>query len=280
VVVADDPGDEPTAVALVHLGPSGVASSRVLARRLRKAGPVRIVAVLLNGQLPAPVPEDQMRALGADGVATTLDGAAQWLHGLAGDPVREPMLAAPVPEGEDERLAALARLRILDTAAEPFYDRVTERLREAFGTPVALVTLVDAQRQWWKAASGLPEDLARAREAPRDTSLCGHVAAGDELLVVEDVLRDKRFANNPFLLEHGIRFYAGAPLRTRDGHAVGSLCVLDTRPRRVTPTERRLLEIVADDVVTAMEARADSEAPASSPPAGVRSAVPTGEQAP
>jgi GAF domain-containing protein len=225
--------------------------------------------VLLNGQLPAPVRDEQVQALLADGVATSLDGAAHWLQGLAGEPVADPMLAPPVPEDEAERLAELARLKVLDTPREETYDRFTRRLREAFGTPVALVSLVDECRQWWKASTGLPESLDREREAPRETSICGHVVAANEVLVIEDVLRDKRFANNPFLRQHGIRFYAGAPLRTSNGFAVGSLCVLDTKPRRVTRTERQLLELVADEVVREMEQRA-AQATAESPsPAAV-----------
>lgn len=97
-----------------------------------------------------------------------------------------------------------------------------------------------------------------AREAPRETSICGHVVAQNETLVVEDVLRDSRFAGNPFLREHGIRFYAGAPLRTAAGVAIGSLCVIDTRPRRINAAERRMLSIIADQVVREMESAVGS----------------------
>ena len=169
-------------------------------------------------------------------------------------------MPAPVPPNEEQRLAALKRLDVLDTPREEAYDRYTARLKEAFDVPIALVSLVDDARQWWKSAQGLPEPLDRAREAPRETSICGHVVAVDETLVVEDVLRDERFAGNPFLREHGIRFYAGAPLRTRDGMPVGSLCVLDVKPRRVTSTERRLLQVVADDVMRDMQANAKTTA--------------------
>lgn len=250
------------AVALVHLGPSAVAHSRHLSRRLRKASRVAVVAVLLNEQLRFPVPDDQLKALHASAVADTLDAAAQWLEGAAASAPAQPMVPAPVPENEQERLAALKRLNVLDTAREDDYDRFTGRLKEAFDAPIALVSLVDERRQWWKSAQGLPERLDRAREAPRETSICGHVVAADEALVVEDVQRDGRFAGNPFLREHGIRFYAGAPLRTADGMPVGSLCVLDVRPRRVTGTERRLLQVVADEVMREMEARANAGTPA------------------
>ena len=248
------------AVALVHLGPSAVAHSRHLARRLRRASRVAVVAVLLDEQLRFPVPDDQLKAMHTSAAADSLDAAAQWLEGAATGAPAQPMMPAPVPPNEEQRLAALKRLDVLDTPREEAYDRYTARLKEAFDVPIALVSLVDDARQWWKSAQGLPEPLDRAREAPRETSICGHVVAVDETLVVEDVLRDERFAGNPFLREHGIRFYAGAPLRTRDGMPVGSLCVLDVKPRRVTSTERRLLQVVADDVMRDMQANAKTTA--------------------
>jgi GAF domain-containing protein len=99
----------------------------------------------------------------------------------------------------------------------------------------------------------LPEGLALARQAPRETSICGHVVAENEIVVIEDTHKDKRFATNEFLRERGIRFYAGAPLRSRNGQAIGTLCVLDTVPRTFSATERSLLQVIADDVMTAIQ---------------------------
>src|SRR5690606_4611238 len=98
--------------------------------------------------------------------------------------------------------------------------------------------------------------LAKAGKSPRETSLCGHVVAENEVLVIEDALADSRFADNPFLLEHGIRFYAGAPLRTRTGQPLGSVCVIDASPRQVTEEEKAFLGGVAEEVMTALEAHA------------------------
>jgi GAF domain-containing protein len=114
---------------------------------------------------------------------------------------------------------------------------------------------VDEYRQFWKSATGLPEDLATARQAPRETSICGHLVACNEVMVIEDVLKDKRFSNNPFLRERGIRFYAGAPLRTSEGHAIGSLCVIDTKPRTISERERALLQLIADEAMVEIEKR-------------------------
>lgn len=252
------------AVALVHLGPSGVAHARQGLRRVRRASRAARLAIFLNDQLPAPVTEEQAKSLHAQGVALTLDEAVQWLDGRFSE-AETAMVAAPIPASEPERLAELERLGVLDTPRDERFDRITAQLRDALGMPVALVSLVDAHRQFWKSSSGLPPALDEAREAPRETSVCGHVVAENEPLVVEDVLRDKRFAGNPFLREHGIRFYAGAPLRTRAGVAVGSLCVLDTRPRRLNTAERAMLSIIADQVVREMEAAAPQRAPRAEP---------------
>jgi len=245
------------AVAIVHLGPSGVAHARQSFRRVRRSSRVARLAVFLNDQLRSPVTDEQVKSLNAHAVALTLDEAVQWFDARRG--TAEPtMTGAPIPACEAQRLTELERLAILDTPREETFDRITAHLREALDMPVALVSLVDARRQFWKSSSGLPEELERAREAPRETSICGHVVAQNETLVVEDVLRDPRFAGNPFLRKHGIRFYAGAPLRTAAGVAIGSLCVIDTRPRRINAAERRMLSIIADQVVREMESAVGS----------------------
>ena len=118
-----------------------------------------------------------------------------------------------------------------------------------------MISFIDGERQFWKSRYGLPPELAVARESDRDTSMCGHVVAQNDVLVVDDVKRDPRFASNPFLQSCGVRFYAGAPLRTRQGAVVGSLCVIDTKPRQITGRERELLRMVADAVMTEMELR-------------------------
>jgi GAF domain-containing protein len=97
--------------------------------------------------------------------------------------------------------------------------------------------------------------LNQCRTSSRDTSICGHVVAGGEMVVVRDVAKDGRFAGNPFLLENGIRFYAGAPLRTSSGFVLGSLCVIDTKPRIFAQTEQKLLQLIADELMAKIEAR-------------------------
>ena len=122
--------------------------------------------------------------------------------------------------------------------------------------PIALITLIDRERQFFKSHTGLPADLARTRQSPRSVSVCGHVVAKNEVMVIEDLARDRRFANNAMLREHGIRFYAGVPLLAPNGQPIGSLCVMDLKPRTVTNRERRLLQEYANDVMDEIALRA------------------------
>jgi GAF domain-containing protein len=174
--------------------------------------------------------------------------------------ITDAMLPAPTPPNEEERLAELEGLNLLDTDREADFDQVTARLTRLFNVPMALVTLVDKNRQWFKSQAGLPADLAEARSTSRDISLCGHVIAKDEVLIVRDLARDPRFANNPFVKEHGLRFYAGVPLRGPNGFPIGSLCILDKKPREMTTQEQELLKMIAGDVMEQIKRRPVAEA--------------------
>jgi GAF domain-containing protein len=175
--------------------------------------------------------------------------------------ITDAMLPAPAPPNEEERLGELNGLTLLDTPSEADFDRVTERLTKLFKVPIALITLIDKDRQWFKSQAGLPADLAEARSTSRDVSLCGHVVANDEVLIVRDLARDPRFANNPFVKDHGLRFYAGVPLRGPNGFPLGSLCILDTKPRELTSQEEELLEMIAGDVMEQIKRRPIAEVP-------------------
>ena len=175
------------------------------------------------------------------------------------------MLPAPTPPNEEERLAELDGLNLLDTPTEADFDQVTERLTKLFKVPIALLTLIDKDRQWFKSQTGLPADLAEARSTSRDVSLCGHVIANDEVLIVRDLARDPRFANNPFVKEHGLRFYAGVPLRGPNGFPIGTLSILDTKPREMTRQEQELLKMIAGDVMEQIKRRPVAETPNTHP---------------
>lgn len=146
------------------------------------------------------------------------------------------MQAPAFPDDEDARLSALHALQLLDTAAEDRFDRVTRVACRTFGVPVALVSLVDGDRQWFKSRAGLD-----ASETPRDVSFCGHAILDDAAFVVRDARCDSRFADNPLVTgAPHVRFYAGQPLRA-GGYRIGTLCLLDQTARDFGPEEAKLL---------------------------------------
>jgi diguanylate cyclase (GGDEF)-like protein len=151
------------------------------------------------------------------------------------------MLIPAKPEDENERLRALHALGILDTPPEDRYDRVTRLAKRLFRVPVALVSLVDEERQWFKSCQGLD-----ASQTPREVSFCGHAILGSDVFVVRNALRDARFCDNPLVTgEPNIRFYAGCPLTLPDGSRVGTLCIIDRRPRRFGTPEAEALRDLA-----------------------------------
>lgn len=159
------------------------------------------------------------------------------------------MPAAPLPKNEKERLDTLDGYRLLDTEPEPRYDRIVELAANACGTPIALFTLLDKNRQWFKARVGLS-----AQETARDISFCAHAVASDELLIVEDAASDHRFESNVLVLKKpGIRFYAGVPVHGHNGKPIGTLCVVDVKPRSLSASQRLILEELATELELQIE---------------------------
>jgi PAS domain S-box-containing protein len=162
------------------------------------------------------------------------------------------MRPAPQRPDEPEALAALHRLEVLDSAAEAEFDALVQAASVLCGTPISLVSLVDAERQWFKANVGLPG----AAQTPRDIAFCAHAVLGTALFEVPDTLADARFADNPLVTAAPhIRFYAGVPLRLTGGEQVGTLCVIDRQPRRLTSLQRQVLAQLGVAVTRALEGR-------------------------
>jgi PAS domain S-box-containing protein len=160
-------------------------------------------------------------------------------------------MKAPLPANEAERLGALESYHILDTPREQSFDDLTLLASHIADVPVALVTLIDEARQWFKSAVG-----TAVLETPREYAFCAWAILGKDVMIVPDALEDERFATNPLVLsEPFIRFYAGAPLLTEDGHALGTLCLADRRPRTLTAEQIELLRALARQVVSRLEER-------------------------
>jgi signal transduction histidine kinase len=165
-------------------------------------------------------------------------------------------MRAPLPVDEPDRLHALHVLDILDTGPESDFDDVVRLAAAICGTPESQVSLIDADRQWFKANT-----VEGPTETPRDESFCAHAILGRGLLVVPDARTDDRFADNPHVrTEPGVRFYAGAPLVTTDGFALGTLCVLDAVPRRLSLAQLRALRALARQVTAQLELRRFAQA--------------------
>ncbi|AFM12383.1 adenylate/guanylate cyclase domain-containing protein [Turneriella parva] len=159
-------------------------------------------------------------------------------------------LTTPIPMNEDERLSALRRYDILDSEKEQLFDDLTRLAADITGTPVSLITLVDKDRVWIKSNVGFD-----APETPREGAFCAHTIMTEDGMVVSDVSLDARFQNGVVDAEKSVRFYAGTPLKTRDGYNLGTLCVVDTKPREISEDALARLKMLARQAMAQIELR-------------------------
>ena len=236
----------PSAAFLQH-GPGHDALATARALALDRAGDRRSLPVILISDREYPagaeagVAEWLLAPFTAEYAkakveALVLRGESRWKKAI-------------LPEDEERRIATLESLGLLDTPPDPRFDRITRLASQFFDVPISLVTLVDRERQWFKSCVGLPMS-----ETGRDSAFCAHAVAERTTLVVNDALVDSRFAENPLVINAPrVRFYAGAPLILRDGTCIGSLCILDTRPRWFHAADRKVLEDLRDIAVAEIE---------------------------
>jgi phosphoribosyl 1,2-cyclic phosphodiesterase/DNA-binding response OmpR family regulator len=233
------------------------------------ADPIELTRALRAGGVPAETPiivvTDQTKVDAERGEAA---GVTDWLTrpysvAYARSRLRAWLMRsmlrwrkAALPPDEEKRLAAVYRLGLLDTEAEERFDRHARIAAAAFDAPIALVSLVDRERQWYKAHYGF--DFS---ETSRDVGFCSHAILDSEPLVVSDALHDDRFADNPVVVgEPHVRFYAGVPLHAADGERVGALCIVDHKPRNLSAAQLRMLQDIARLVEEELEPRVTARA--------------------
>src|SRR5215831_21038442 len=164
-------------------------------------------------------------------------------------------MSSPTLNNEKKRLKVLWQYEVLDTVPEELFDDLTELAARICEAPIALISLVDEKRQWFKSKVG-----TTVNETTRDISFCAHAIKQSDLFIIPDASKDERFANNPLVTSAPkIRFYAGAPLITPDGYALGTLCIIDTVPRELRPDQKQALGILARHVVSQLELRRRSK---------------------
>jgi GAF domain-containing protein len=160
-------------------------------------------------------------------------------------------MIAPIPDNEAQRLEALREYRILDTAAEEAYEDITRLAAYLCRTPIAMISLVDESRQWFKSKLGLNQ-----KETPRDVAFCAHAILQTDPLIVKDALKDARFADSSLVTRSPhIRFYAGFPLSTPEGFALGTLCAIDRRPRQLSAEQKKAMQALSRQVMALLELR-------------------------
>jgi len=242
-------------VCLSYLHPQPQVYARYICRRLRRRAPhVKLAVCAWNLAPGTGQTEGLTKQMAADAVFASLESCVQqaeaWIS-RAGSPGEAPRILA---DTEQEQLAALHELG-LASAKDRQFDDVSRKVAQVFDVPIALVSLIDEVHRSLPDAAGLPQEVRAADTIPHQDSLDAHVIAANEILVSQDVTEDPRFADDPLVLEKGIRFYAGAPLRTSSGLVIGALCIIDTRPREFPESDRRRLQQMADSLMGQIERR-------------------------
>lgn len=242
-------------VCLSYFAPNPAIPARHACRRLRRRMPnIRIVLALWNAP-PELLTDESLAALKADAVVTSVEEAVRRIHRIVAPEEAKAVQQAAVPDNDAERVSALRATGVLEGGKREALDALAKRAADVFRTSVAVITTIDSNREYFVGQSGklpnaITDDTGTLLPMDRQHAICNYVVANEETLVVPDIERDPRFADNQTIEQWNMRFYAGAPLRAADGLIIGALCVLDPEPRAMEENEVALLETLAADVVT------------------------------
>ncbi len=235
------------------LPPSALVAARQACRRLKaECGGARVLVGVWSREARARDLKPRFRGAMPDEVATSLGEAVAFLENAARMP------ATNTPAGDAGASAAEARTTeplSREEAAGEVYERVRRGLAQAFEVPVSLIKIVDCDRGFWSAAPWFPSEADVARDALRETAIASAVDPASDLVLVEDIRKDKRFSDNRVLIERGVNYLAGVPLRGRDGRVVGILCVIDTKARSTAEHQMKALQSHAAELMAALETK-------------------------
>jgi GAF domain-containing protein len=220
--------------------------------------------------------DESLEVFKANAVVTSVEEAVHRIHRIVDPEEAKAAQQAQVPDNDRERVDALKATGVLEGGKREALDAHAKRAADVFNTSVAVITTIDEQREYFVGQSGklpdaITDDTGTLLPMDREHAICNYVIANDETLVVSDIERDPRFADNETIEQWHVRFYAGAPLRAADGLIIGALCILDSEPRTLEANEVALLETMAADVaatITTSDAEGDASAksaPAASP---------------
>jgi predicted PurR-regulated permease PerM len=241
-------------VCLSYFTPNPAIPARHACRRMRRRWPnLRIVLALWKAP-PELLTDEALETFEADAVVTSVEEAVLRIHRIVDPEEARAAQQAPVPDNDAERVDALIATGVLEGDKREALDALAKRAADVFDTSVAVITTIDKDREYFVGQSGklpdaITDDAGALLPMDREQAICNYVVANDETLVVSDIERDPRFADNDTIKQWDMRFYAGAPLRAADGLILGALCILDSEPRTLEENEVALLETMASDVV-------------------------------
>ncbi len=252
---------QPGVICVVGVPPRAVRHIRMRCHQIRARFPESIVvACVLSDENDLSSLRSRIPIEDAHHVVSSLQLMKDYLTSVLHpadvlEAVPETPEAAETARELNANVQEVQRADPFDGPVEGMFNRLATNLARSFDAPIALITAADGERHFWEAQCGLPEDAGSASGVERDGCVCNTVVSAGQIVIIADIAEEEQFAADPFLKAHGIRFCAAAPLKNQDEEIVGSLCVLDTRPRQITEKQRETLISVAESVMMAIELR-------------------------